>query len=96
MAWQVSRLIRVHYGDVTLPKGLPRGGWTELPLEHTNYLREKVQLPLEAVTKLPVERDRRRLKATQIRRSVKRSSQRTPARGGQSSKRNNGVVYGTG
>lgn len=89
---QVSRLIRVRYGDVTLPKGLQRGGWTELPLEHTNYLREKVQLPLESVTKLPAERDRRRLKATQIRRAVKRSSQRTPSRrGGQSSKRNNGA-----
>ncbi|BAE74680.1 Ribosomal large subunit pseudouridine synthase B [Sodalis glossinidius str. 'morsitans'] len=89
---QVSRLIRVRYGDVTLPKGLPRGGWTELPLEQTNYLREKVQLPLESVTKLPVERDRRRLKATQIRRVVKRNSQRAPSRrGGQSIKRNNGV-----
>ncbi|MGL9773433.1 MAG: 23S rRNA pseudouridine(2605) synthase RluB [Sodalis sp. (in: enterobacteria)] len=89
---QVSRLIRVRYGDVTLPKGLPRGGWTELPLEQTNYLREKVQLPLESVTKLPVERDRRRLKATQIRRAVKRNSQRVPSRRvGQSSKRNNGV-----
>lgn len=89
---QVSRLIRVRYGDVTLPKGLPRGGWTELPLDNTNYLREKVQLPLESVTKLPVERDRRRLKATQIRRAVKRSSQRAPSRrGGQSSKRNNSI-----
>lgn len=27
---QVSRLIRVRYGDIPLPKGLPRGGWTEL------------------------------------------------------------------
>ncbi|AHF74227.1 Ribosomal large subunit pseudouridine synthase B [Candidatus Sodalis pierantonius str. SOPE] len=89
---QVSRLIRVRYGDVTLPKGLPRGGWTELPLDNINYLREKVQLPLASVTKLPVERDRRRLKATQIRRAVKRSSQRVPSRrGGQSSKRNNGI-----
>ncbi|MGG8896436.1 hypothetical protein ACQ9AO_26540, partial [Escherichia coli] len=26
---QVSRLIRVCYGDIPLPKGLPRGGWTE-------------------------------------------------------------------
>lgn len=66
---QVSRLIRVRYGDVTLPKGVPRGGWTELPLDNINYLREKVQLPLESVTKLPVERDSRRLKAMQIRRA---------------------------
>ncbi|OZI14931.1 23S rRNA pseudouridylate synthase [Sodalis-like symbiont of Philaenus spumarius] len=79
---QVSRLILVRYGDVTLPKELPRGGWTALPLEQTNYLREKVQLPLESVTKLPVKRDRRRLKATQIRRAVKRNSQRAPSRRG--------------
>lgn len=26
---QVSRLIRVRYGDIDLPKGLPRGGWAE-------------------------------------------------------------------
>ncbi len=36
---QVSRLIRVRYGDIPLPKGLPRGGWTELDLAQTNYLR---------------------------------------------------------
>ncbi len=29
---QVSRLIRVRYGDIDLPKGLPRGGWAELDL----------------------------------------------------------------
>jgi 23S rRNA pseudouridine2605 synthase len=28
---QVSRLIRVRYGDILLP-GLPRGGYTELDL----------------------------------------------------------------
>ena len=27
---QVSRLIRVRYGDIDLPKALPRGGWVEL------------------------------------------------------------------
>ncbi len=29
---QVSRLIRVRYGDILLPKGLLRGGYTELDL----------------------------------------------------------------
>ncbi|KGA24179.1 23S rRNA pseudouridine(2605) synthase RluB [Pectobacterium brasiliense] len=72
---QVSRLIRVRYGDITLPKGIPRGGWTEMPLEQLNYLRELVQLPAETVSKLPVERERRRVKANQIRRAVKRHSQ---------------------
>lgn len=89
---QVSRLIRTRYGNIALPKGLPRGGWTELPLEETNYLRELVSLPVETVSKVPVERDRRRMKANQIRRAVKRHSQVTPTRrGGQSSKRNSGV-----
>ena len=72
---QVSRLIRVRYGDIDLPKGLPRGGYTELDLKATNYLRELVELQPETVSKLPVERDRRRVKANQIRRAVKRHSQ---------------------
>ncbi|MCS1302834.1 23S rRNA pseudouridine(2605) synthase RluB [Escherichia coli] len=72
---QVSRLIRVRYGDIPLPKGLPRGGWTELDLAQTNYLRELVELPPETSSKVAVEKDRRRMKANQIRRSVKRHSQ---------------------
>ncbi|TKI08123.1 23S rRNA pseudouridine(2605) synthase RluB [Martelella alba] len=85
---QVSRLIRTRYGDIALPKGLPRGGWTELPLAQTNYLRELVSLPAETVSKVPVERDRRRLKANQIRRAVKRHTQLTSGRrGGSGAKR---------
>ncbi|MBS6057989.1 MAG: 23S rRNA pseudouridine(2605) synthase RluB [Mixta calida] len=83
---QVSRLIRVRYGDITLPKGLPRGGWTELDLQPVNYLRELVELPPESVSKVPVEKDRRRTKANQIRRAVKRHAQlgnnRRPAKRG--------------
>jgi len=77
---QVSRLIRVRYGDLTLPKGLPRGGYKELDLPETNYLRTLVEMPEETVSKLPVERDRRRVKANQIRRAVKRHTQVAPAR----------------
>lgn len=72
---QVSRLIRVRYGDIPLPKGLPRGGWTELDLAQTNYLRGLVELPPETSSKVAVEKDRRRMKANQIRRAVKRHSQ---------------------
>ncbi|AML58409.1 23S rRNA pseudouridine(2605) synthase RluB [Serratia rubidaea] len=79
---QVSRLIRVRYGDIDLPKGLPRGGWTELDLPSINYLRELVELKPETVSKLPVERERRRVKANQIRRAVKRHSQVSPGRRG--------------
>ncbi|WP_076723528.1 23S rRNA pseudouridine(2605) synthase RluB, partial [Cronobacter sakazakii] len=67
---QVSRLIRVRYGDIPLPKGLPRGGWTELDLAQTNYLRELVGLEPETSSKVAVEKDRRRMKANQIRRAV--------------------------
>ncbi|GAA0333659.1 23S rRNA pseudouridine(2605) synthase RluB [Morganella psychrotolerans] len=69
---QVSRLIRVRYGDIDLPKALPRGGWVELNLEKTNYLRELVGLAPEITTKVSVESDKRRIKANQIRRAVKR------------------------
>nr|WP_024968200.1 23S rRNA pseudouridine(2605) synthase RluB [Pantoea sp. IMH] len=77
---QVSRLIRTRYGDISLPKGLPRGGWTELDLPPTNYLRELVGLPPETESKVAVEKDRRRTKANQIRRAVKRHSQVSPGR----------------
>ncbi|MBZ6396614.1 MULTISPECIES: 23S rRNA pseudouridine(2605) synthase RluB [Pantoea] len=88
---QVSRLMRVRYGDITLPKGLPRGGWTELDLPAVNYLRNLVGMDDETVTKLVVEKDRRRTKANQIRRAVKRHSKvsNTPRRN-PGSKRNSG------
>ncbi|MEI7288863.1 23S rRNA pseudouridine(2605) synthase RluB [Dickeya dadantii] len=91
---QVSRLIRVRYGDIQLPKGLPRGGWMEMGLTDVNYLRELVQLTPETVSKLPVERERRRVKANQIRRAVKRHSQvgvsSRPASGRRSAPKRNG------
>ncbi|CAK9885119.1 MAG: Ribosomal large subunit pseudouridine synthase B [Candidatus Erwinia impunctatus] len=83
---QVSRLIRTRYGDITLPKNLPRGGWSELDLAPVNYLRQMVGLAPETVSKIPVEKDRRRTKANQIRRAVKRHAKmsgaprRTPAK----------------
>lgn len=78
---QVSRLIRVRYGDLNLPKGLPRGGWMELGLNDINYLRNLVGLKAETVSKVPVERDRRRLKANQIRRAVKKHNRHSSRRG---------------
>lgn len=88
---QVSRLIRVRYGDILLPKGLPRGGYTELDLAQTNYLRELVELTPETTSKVAVEKDRRRMKANQIRRAVKRHSQVSNNNNNRrSSSRNNG------
>lgn len=69
---QVSRLIRIRYGNIKLMKGLPRGGWEEMDLESVNYLRELVGLPPETETKLDVTKPRRRPKSGQIRKAVKR------------------------
>ncbi|WP_081295706.1 23S rRNA pseudouridine(2605) synthase RluB [Gilliamella sp. Fer4-1] len=44
---QVSRLLRIRYGNITLPKGLSRGTWMELGIDSVNYLRELVGLPPE-------------------------------------------------
>ncbi|MBS6026579.1 ribosomal large subunit pseudouridine synthase B [Haemophilus pittmaniae] len=69
---QVSRLIRIRYGNIKLIKGLPRGGWQELDLANVNYLRELVGLAPETETKLDVTQAARRPKSSQIRKAVKR------------------------
>ncbi|OBW95704.1 23S rRNA pseudouridylate synthase [Gallibacterium salpingitidis] len=72
---QVSRLIRTRYGNIELMRGLPRGGWEELPLDKVNYLRQLVGLPLETETKLDV-KNPRKFKSNQIRKAVKQHSLR--------------------
>ncbi|HET8817203.1 MAG TPA: 23S rRNA pseudouridine(2605) synthase RluB, partial [Pseudidiomarina sp.] len=47
---QVSRLMRVRYGNIKLEQGLPQSGWGELKLPEINYLRELVGLPPEQRT----------------------------------------------
>ncbi|HII3692499.1 23S rRNA pseudouridine(2605) synthase RluB [Pasteurella multocida] len=69
---QVSRLIRTRYGNISLMKSLPRGGWEEMDLTNVNYLRELVGLPAEVETKLDMTKPRRRAKTGQIRKAVKR------------------------
>ncbi|MDT9587512.1 MAG: 23S rRNA pseudouridine(2605) synthase RluB [Candidatus Arsenophonus melophagi] len=69
---QVSRMIRVRYGDIFLPKGLPRGGWIELGLSQINYLRHFVGLNGERSSSILIEQNRRQIKTTQIRRAIKR------------------------
>lgn len=68
---QVSRLIRIRYGDIALEKSLPRGGWQELELTAINYLRNMVGLPAETVSFLNV-REEHRNKSARIRRAVRR------------------------
>ncbi|HBO39581.1 MAG TPA: 23S rRNA pseudouridine(2605) synthase RluB [Pasteurellaceae bacterium] len=69
---QVSRLIRIRYGNIKLMKSLPRGGWEEMDLQNVNYLRELVGLPPETETRIDVVKPRRRTKTGQIRKAVKR------------------------
>ncbi|MEP1385909.1 MAG: 23S rRNA pseudouridine(2605) synthase RluB [Paraglaciecola sp.] len=71
---QVSRLIRVRYGELELKKRLPQGGWVELPLPDLNTLRKSVQLPEEKETLIKVEADNKldHVKLSRMRRSVKK------------------------
>ncbi|MBE2898235.1 23S rRNA pseudouridine(2605) synthase RluB [Pasteurellaceae bacterium 20609_3] len=71
---QVSRLIRIRYGNIALTKQLPRGGWQEMALTEVNYLRELVGLPAETESKLEQHQPQRRLKTAKIRKAVKRFS----------------------
>ncbi len=70
---QVSRLIRVRYGDINMQRQLPLGGWAELPLKEVNYFRQLVGLPLETKSKVRVdEKMMDNAKNRRIRRSVKK------------------------
>ncbi|TCK68232.1 ribosomal large subunit pseudouridine synthase B [Lonepinella koalarum] len=71
---QVSRLIRIRYGNIKLMKSLPRGGWEEMDLVNVNYLRELVGLPPETETKLDMTQTKRRANTGKIRKAVKRYS----------------------
>lgn len=74
---QVSRLIRVRYGDLDLQRQLPLGGWTELGLKDVNYYRKLVNLPPETESKVKVdEKSIDNAKSRRIRRSVKKHQTR--------------------
>lgn len=75
---QVSRLIRVRYGDMEMQRQLPLGGWTELGLKEVNYFRKLVDLTSETQSKVKVdEKAMDNAKSRRIRRSVKKHQQRT-------------------
>ena len=68
---QVSRLIRVRYGDIPLEQGLPQGGWSEMPLEQVNALRKQVKLPPEECSFIdPRNQESRQRKFAKIRRAT--------------------------
>lgn len=69
----VSRLIRVRYGDLLLPKHLPAGGYAEYPLDEVNYLRKLVSLTPEVATLVkPEDRDERRRRLASMKRAVRK------------------------
>jgi len=69
----VSRLIRIRYGDLLLPKHLPAGGYAEYPLEEVNYLRKLVQMAPETTSLMkPEDRDERRRRMAGIKRAVRK------------------------
>lgn len=70
---QVSRLIRVRYGQLELQKRLPQGGWIELTLDDLNGLRASVQLPPENESLIKLEPGKLdHVKLSRMRRSVKK------------------------
>ncbi len=74
---QVSRLIRVRYGDMQMQRQLPLGGWRELGLKEVNYYRQLVNLTPETASKVKVdEKAMDNAKSRRIRRSVKKHQQR--------------------
>lgn len=79
----VSRLIRVRYGDLLLPKHLPAGGYTEYPLAEVNYLRNLVGLKDEVASLVkPEDRTERRRRLASMKRAVRKHqiAEKTPAK----------------
>ncbi|WP_369434309.1 23S rRNA pseudouridine(2605) synthase RluB [Psychromonas sp. MME1] len=72
---QVSRLMRVRYGNIHLDKQLPQGGWQELNLKEVNYLRKLVDMPKETESKVRVDIGKVKNAQSRIRRAVKKHSQ---------------------
>jgi 23S rRNA pseudouridine2605 synthase len=70
---QVSRLIRVRYGNLSLHKRLPQGAWLELELPDLNGLRKQVQLPAETETLVQTKQaNLDHVRISRMRRSVKK------------------------
>ncbi|MCL1126949.1 23S rRNA pseudouridine(2605) synthase RluB [Shewanella surugensis] len=72
---QVSRLIRIRYGAIELPKSLPRGGWIELPIEQVNYLRQTASMEAETRSLLGTDKHsvaRSKVRGAKIRRAVRK------------------------
>ncbi|EWH12370.1 ribosomal large subunit pseudouridine synthase B [Catenovulum agarivorans DS-2] len=74
---QVSRLSRIRYGDITLPRTLPMGGWAELEVKEVNYLRKLVDMrPIEMRKEISRNNKIKNLKANRIRKAIRKSELR--------------------
>lgn len=70
---QVSRLVRLRYGPLSLKKRLPQGGWLELELEDVNVLRQSVGLGDEKETMVNKHQNKLdHVRLSRMRRSVKK------------------------
>lgn len=67
---QVSRLIRIQFAHMELPKGLPQGAWQELELKEVNKCRSLVSLPREQQTFVKDHAAKKRIKTSKLRRIV--------------------------
>lgn len=76
---QVSRLIRVRYGNTVLPRKLPHGAWMELELEDVNVLRQSVELPDETRSIVDV-KERKKTTTHKLRRTADKSRARQQQR----------------
>ncbi len=72
---QVSRLIRVRYGNLELFKRLPQGAWIELDLNNVNELRKMVNLADETTSKILQQESLDHTKLSRMRRSVRKHKQ---------------------
>ncbi|WP_017445336.1 23S rRNA pseudouridine(2605) synthase RluB [Gayadomonas joobiniege] len=74
---QVSRLSRIRYGDISLPRTLPMGGWAELEVKEVNYLRKMVDMrPIEMKKEVSRNNKVKNLKANRIRKAIRKTELR--------------------
>ena len=70
---QVSRLMRVRFGQLELTKRLPQGGWLEVNLADVNKLRKAVQLPAETDSLVKTQQQKLdHVRLNRMRRSIKK------------------------
>ncbi len=70
---QVSRLMRLRFGDLALNKRLPQGAWVELELSDVNKLRKSVQLPPETESLIKMKQEKLdHVRLSRMRRSIKK------------------------